>query len=259
MNEASPRNNQIKRVGFILLEIGSILMSSGASTERVRRTVQRIANSFNYKAELFITFSALSITVINPRGSDTYNGIKRTPSHTVNFKTVSGISRMSWAVAEEKWTVDQIRHELSRLNALPHYSRYITLPLVGLAGAAFCRFAGGTVSDLLIVFVATVAGLFVRQEITKLKFNQYLCIYFASFTASLIAGLSVKLGMGGNHEHAFATSVLFLIPGVPLINSFSDVIDGNLQNALIRGLHGFVISFAIALGLLTSMILYKFS
>jgi uncharacterized membrane protein YjjP (DUF1212 family) len=51
---------------------------------------------------------------------------------------------------------------------------------------------------------------------------------------------------------------LFLIPGVPLINTFSDLIDGNLQNALVRGLNGLTISFSIAIGLLTSMFLYRF-
>jgi uncharacterized membrane protein YjjP (DUF1212 family) len=63
--------------------------------------------------------------------------------------------------------------------------------------------------------------------------------------------------MGNEHEHAFATSVLFLIPGVPLINSFSDLIDGNLQNGIVRGLNGLIISFVIALGLLTTVLIYQ--
>jgi len=103
-----------------------------------------------------------------------------------------------------------------------------------------------------------MAGLFVKQEATKLNFNPYLCVYLAALTSSLIAGSLVKFNPGTDHEFAFATSVLFLIPGVPLINAFSDMIDGNLQNGLIRGMNGFIISFSIALGLLTSMATYHF-
>jgi len=38
---------------------------------------------------------------------------------------------------------------------------------------------------------------------------------------------------------------------------FSDMIDGNLMNGLIRGLNGLIIAFGIALGLLTTMIIYQ--
>jgi uncharacterized membrane protein YjjP (DUF1212 family) len=79
----------------------------------------------------------------------------------------------------------------------------------------------------------------------------------AAFSASAIAAAFIKLDIAKIHEPAFATSVLFLIPGVPLINAFSDLIDGNLNNGLIRGINGFIISFTIALGLLTSMAVFK--
>jgi uncharacterized membrane protein YjjP (DUF1212 family) len=72
----------------------------------------------------------------------------------------------------------------------------------------------------------------------------------------MIAGLSVKLGIGDTPEHALATSVLFLIPGVPLINSFTDLIDGNTLNGIVRGINGFIMAFAIALGLMIAMKIY---
>jgi uncharacterized membrane protein YjjP (DUF1212 family) len=249
---------ELKDLGNLLLEIGSLLMSSGANTERVRKTIQRISGALGYSTEVLITYRALSLTITDNSNEYHFNSVKRTSHHGVNFKLVSGISRMSWRVVEEQWSIEQIKEEMDRLTALPHYPRMVTLLMVGLAGAAFCRFAGGSVSDLFIVFFATVAGLFVRQVVTKMAYNPYVCIYLAAFTAALVAGLPIKLGLGHHHEHAFATAVLFLIPGVPLINSFSDVIDGNLQNGVIRGLNGLVISFSIALGLLTAMFIYQF-
>jgi uncharacterized membrane protein YjjP (DUF1212 family) len=249
---------EVKELGAVLLDIGTLLMSSGASTERIRNNVSRISNSFDYKTELLITHRALTLTISNEENEYVFNSLKRTSPHLVNFKIVSGISRMSWAVVEEGWSLSQIKVEIERLTCLPHYPRVVSLSVVALAGASFCRLAGGEYLDMVIVFVATFIGLFVRQEATKVKFNPYLCIYFAAFAASLVAGLAYKINFGGqNHEHAFATCVLFLIPGVPLINTFSDLIDGNLQNALVRGLNGLTISFSIALGLLTSMFLYR--
>ncbi|MBC7914210.1 MAG: threonine/serine exporter family protein [Pyrinomonadaceae bacterium] len=247
-------DNEIKVLGSTLLEIGALLMASGASTGRIRNTITRISNSFGYSTDMLISQRTLMLNIYDEESGHFFNSLKRTSPHGVNFVILSGISRMSWLIVEQKWTAKQIHVELKRLTALPHYPRLIILFLVGLAGAAFCRLAGGDALEMFLVFMGSFWGLLVRQEAHKMNFNPYICVYFAAFTASLIAGIPLS---GNTNEYAFATSVLFLIPGVPLINSFSDMIDGNLQNGLIRGLNGFIISFSIALGLLTSMFIYQ--
>ncbi len=247
----------IKKVESTLLNIGTLLMSSGASTGRIRTTVNRIASALGYNVELLITNRTLMLKVSDEETSDFIASLKRTSPHGVNFMIVSGISRMSWKVVEEKWTVDQINNDLARIVALPHYPRFLILLLVALAGTSFCRLFGGEGIELLVAFVATFFGLFIRQESHKKGFNPYLCVAFAAFAASLVSGLAVWLNIGKIPEHAFSTSVLFLVPGVPLINSFTDLIDGNLLNGITRAVHGFLIAFAIALGLLGAMLIFN--
>jgi len=236
-------------VGNILLEIGSLLMSSGANSNRIRITLERIANGLGYKTELLITHRALMLTIIEKDQEHFFSRLKRTSPHGVNFRVVSGISHLSWNVLEQNWTVLQISEEVQRLKALPHYPRLVVLGFVGLAGAAFCRLFGGGFIEMSVAFVATVAGLFVRQEAMRVKFNPYLCVYFASVAASFIAGLAELYQIGAQPDKAFATSVLFLVPGVPLINSVTDLLEGNLQNGIIRGINGLIIAFSIAMGL----------
>ena len=240
----------IKEAEAMLLNVGTLLMSSGASTGRVRTTVNRIADALGYNIELLITNRSLMLKVVDEASDYFTASLKRTSPHGVNFRIVSGISRMSWKVIEENWTVSQINAEIDRLIALPHYPRLIILSSVALAGSSFCALFGGKGIELVVAFVATFFGLFVRQEALKIRFNPYVAIFFASFSASILSGLSVKIGLGNSPDLAFATSVLFLVPGVPLINSFTDMIDGNILNGIVRGIHGLIIAFAIALGLL---------
>jgi len=247
---------KVKEVEEMLLDVGTLLMSSGASTGRVRTTVHRIADALGYDVELLITSRSLMLTVTEENGSDYTSSVRRTPPHGVNFRLVSGISRMSWRIIEDKLNLEQICEEISRLNALPHYPRLVVLSLVALAGTSFCRLFGGEGWELVVTFVASFFGLFIRQEAIKKRFNPYLSIVFASFAASMVAGLSVKLGIGDTPEHALSTSVLFLIPGVPLINSLTDLIDGNTLNGIVRGINASIMAFAIALGLMLAMQIY---
>ena len=249
-------SENIIEVKEMLLDVGTLLMSCGASTGRVRITVTRIAEALGYEAELLITSRSLILTVSEAETKNYSSSVRRTPPHGVNFKVVSGISRMSWKVVEDKLTLDQINKEIDRLVLLPHYPRLIVLSTVALAGASFCRLTGGEGWELLVAFAATFLGLYVRQEAVKERFNPYLATVFASFAASMISGLSVKLGIGDTPEHALATSVLFLIPGVPLINSLTDMIDGNTLNGIVRGVTGLIMAFAIALGLMIAIQIY---
>ncbi len=248
---------KINELCKLLLDVGSMLMSSGANTARIRINIMRIASAYGYNAELLVTHRALMLTLYDDEKDYFFSRLKRTSPHGANFKIVSGISRMSWSIVEEKWSLEQAKRELDRLKSLPHYSRWIILLMVSLAGASFCRLAGGEWPDMLTSALATCAGLLVRQEATKKTFNAYLCVFFAALTSSLISGLALKLQIGVHPEYAFSTSVLYLIPGIPLINSLSDLLDGNIMNGIVRGVNGLMISFAIALGMLGAILVYN--
>jgi len=246
------------QVGNVLLDVGAALMSAGASTHRTRLTLERLASGLGYKIELLISQRALMVTVIDENKEHYASRLKRTSPHGVNFKVVSGISRMSWRVYQEDWTIEQIAAELRRLKKLPHYPRLVVLSLVGLAGSAFCYIFGGGLIEMAVAFVATFAGLFVRQVAIQKKFNPYISVFFAAFTASFIAGIAELLSIGANPAAAFATSVLFLVPGVPFINSVTDMMDGNIQNGIVRLVNGFIIAFCIAMGIFSVRTLLNF-
>ncbi|MCW3093280.1 MAG: Inner rane protein YjjP [Ferruginibacter sp.] len=251
------KNNEAKEFGSILLDVGVYLLSSGASVSRIRITMRRLATTYGYLPHISIAPKSVSLALSDEDELPVFNGIRTTPGQGVNFKTISGISRLSWVASEKDLTLQELRDELNRLIALPHYPRVIVLLAVGLAGSAFCFTFGGKLLEMVITFGATVFGLFVRQEAIKKKFNPYICVFMGSLVASLFAGAFVKAGLNINFEHAFATSVLFLIPGVPLINCYTDLIDGNILNGIVRGVNALMFALAIALGLLSAMLIYN--
>lgn len=255
MNEL---NRNPRQVGNMLLEVGSLLMSSGANTNRIRVTMTRIANGLGFGIELLITQRALMLTIIEKDEEHFFSRLKRISPHGVNFRVVSGISHLSWNVLEQNWSLTQIEEELKRLKSLPHYPRLIVLGMVGLAGSAFCYIVGGGIIEMTVTFFATFLGLFVRQETLKLKFNPYLCVFFASFAASVIAGLAEYYQIGAEPDKAFATSVLFLVPGVPLINSVTDLMEGNIHNGIVRAVNGMMIAFSIAMGVFAVKMILNF-
>lgn len=249
---------EANEIGALLLDIGTALLSSGASCARILVTINRIATNYNYIAHTSITPKGISITLHNEDDNIVlFNGLRTITAQGVNFKIIASISRLSWKTVEGNLTLQEVKEKLQKILASSHYPRGIILFFVSIAGATFCFSFNGDAKAMLITFCATFVGLFVRQEAVKYKFNAYICVFLGALSASLFSGAFIEAGKNIYEEHAFATSVLFLIPGVPLINCFTDLIDGNILNGIVRGINAMMFAFAIALGLLSALLIYN--
>jgi uncharacterized membrane protein YjjP (DUF1212 family) len=248
-----------KDLGALLLDIGVSLLKSGSSCSGIRITMTKFASAYQYVPHVTIGPKSISLTLNDENDITIFNGTQSTPAQGVNFKIISAISRLGWSVAEKKLSVPELKDQLKKLHALRHYPRIITLCFVSLAGASFCYTFGGNTVEMIITFGATFCGLFVRQQLAKYHFNPYICTYLAALAASLFTGAFHQAGLTITLEHAFSTCVLFLVPGVPLINSFTDLIDGNILNGIVKGVNALIHALAIAFGLLTTMLIYNFN
>jgi len=246
-----------KLFGPLLLDFGVAMLHAGASSMRIRLTMKRFAAAYDYEPEIHIEPRSITITLHGGNDDVLFTGTRGTPFQGVNFKVLSGLSRLSWTVTDNQWSHQQVREEMDRLLGLPPYPRWIVLLVVGLAGSAFCFTFGGDISEMLITFVATICGLFVKQELVRRFFNTYIVTYVSAAVASLTTTLFFLVGVGDQLEHAFTTSMLFLIPGVPLINSFTDLIDGEILNGIERATNAFLHALAIAFGLSTVVWLFN--
>lgn len=258
MNEPSGKAGVDPAVlGGLLLTVGGILQGAGASSGRVRITLARMASAYGFESRIAITPRSVVLALQSSDGRTVFNGTGGTDQQGLDFEKVSGISELSWAVAGDSRPLDQLREALDALNQARPYPRPVVLAGAGCAGAAFCFTFGGGAVEMGICFIATVCGLYARQQMHRCRFNQYLCVYGGSAVASIVAGAFLKSALDVKPEIAFATSVLFLVPGVPLINAFTDLLDGNTLNGMVRSVHAVVVSVAIAFGILTALLIYR--
>ncbi len=241
----------------VLSELAVLLMQSGANTKRVIDNMNRFAEALDLKSYALISHKSVIITiktVTKPHYS--YTNVRQIPSYKINFYLISEISRLSWIAREEKWTCDQIERKLSYFKLQKSYPFLPTALLVSLSGAAFAKLFGGDMQSMIIAFAATFSGMIMAYLATKKHLNPYFKTYLASLTASIIASLGILMEMGDKPHIALATSVLFLVPGVPLINSFNDLYNNHILNGSVRFISGLMTVLFIGLGLITAMVLF---
>lgn len=265
MSDASPPLTQDRdehasapacRVADFLLDLGAGLLASGAHTGRVARNLERVAEAWGYRMELFVTFTGLMVSLkseVDP--TERVARFRRVPLPGVHFGILTEASLLTWRVAEERLPIGEVEQHWAAILKLSHHPRWSVLAGIGAACASLCLLVGGDWRNAGVAFVAALTGLFVRQEVLKLRFNPMIAFVMASFITTLIAGMDTVFHLGGSPEKTLATSVLYLIPGVPLINSTIDLIEGNIPTGISRGVFGGFILLCIAVGMSLSILL----
>lgn len=235
---------------------GQLLLQYGANSERVEESVHRIGTGLGCDwMDVQVTLDAITVTATS--GEDFRTKTRRVVRRGVNFKVVTAVNDLGRHVSEGQSDRHQARAELQQVvDNLPVFPHWLGLVAASLGCAAFSRLFGGDWTAFLATFVAAGAAATLRQQLATRYFNPYLIVIAAAFVASFVAGIADHYALTATPGIAIIASVLFLVPGVPLINSAQDLMRGYTDNGISRGVDGLVISLSIAIGVFITLTLF---
>ncbi len=241
---------EIQELTEFLMDYTISMLAVGTYTSRVVKCVTRISESFGYDVHLMIFSRNITISVLKP---DDYS-IRRTyvrkhKDGIINFNIISLLSALSWHAYDERITLSQLKRLYNNIMHKQNNGFIVTLILLCFANAAFCRIFGGDVASMIIVFVANFIGINTRRILLMLHIDLRAIFLICAFLSSMIAYFGTRLGITNTPDVAIGTSVLFLIPGVYLINSVIDVLDGHSLIGLSRAISTLILISCIAIGL----------
>lgn len=238
-----------------IAEYSSYLMGCGVHTSRVIRNSKRISESYGYEASIGVFQKNLMLTLTNPATKETHSEIVDVKASPISFERNSELSALSWEAFDRHLPLKELKEKYDTLIASPRIDPLFVLILVGLANASFCKLFGGDFCSMCIVFSATITGFFLKQQMAAAKINHYITFIVSAFVASLCA--STSLIFETTSEIAIATSVLFLVPGVPLINGVIDIVEGYVLTGFARLTEAALLVASIATGMAFTLLIIK--
>ena len=252
--EAEAARPQIQELTNFLSEYTAKMLSIGTYTARIERCVRRIADAYDYEASLMIFVRHFIISVMDPAD----NSIRRTYVKTgaaaqISFDLISELSALSWEIYDEKIPLARAKAAFTQILTSQKRNFAKTLILLSVANAAFCELFGGDGGAMALVFAATAFGICVRYLLSKLKINLKIQYIAVSFAVSFIVSLGARYGLSATPDVAVGSSILFLIPGVWLINSVFDILNENMLVGISRGLNTGLLIICIAIGLFLTL------
>lgn len=243
----------------LLLDTGQLLIQSLADSNRIDRNMRRVAVFMGIPEDKFhmhINYTTLMINISD--GHHSVTKFRKCNHHGVDMNILSEVSKLSWRAIEQKYSLEEYEEGLKKIKRTRKlYPRWLTIVSAGLACGGFCKLFGCDWAAFFITAIAASFAIFCRQEMHHRNFNMYMNIAVSALIATLISGFSSLLPLSSTPHHPIFASVLFLIPGVPIINCLDDMIDGFSIVGVTRAIIVFITLGAISFGMTLAITLLR--
>jgi uncharacterized membrane protein YjjP (DUF1212 family) len=233
--------------------MGALMLGSGTGSFRVLQAMRRVA------AALDIDHLQAQVTLTHIVSTTTRQGIFRTqvvevPARGVNADRIAELERISRSLPDGSSAaeLDALLDEVEHRAAL--YGTWRLVLAAAVACMAFALLNNGGWAECVVVFIAVACGRFAQLALARRKINQLACVLVAAAIGCAVyvtvtTGLRhLDPGAGGLHASAFTSSVLFLVPGFPLMTAALDLARSDLAAGIQRLTYACLIIFSAGLG-----------
>ncbi len=231
--------------------LGRMLFRYGASTQRIVDSMECLHGKLGGgQLEVLVTYDAITVTALeNGRTCTRIDASRELPG--VNIRGQALIRRFLLGKETHLAGPAAYREKLREIASAPEFAAAFPWKWLAAAGASagFCAFNGGDAAAMVIAMVAAVVIFAVRGAMLRRKFTIYLATLGSVFLGTVLAALAVRLGWSGTPTVALVASVLFLVPGAPLITGGFDITRNHNSVGLARIAYTVAVIATIALGL----------
>lgn len=234
------------------LALGVQVHRAGGYTARTDAAMKRVALALGAdKADPAITATLVGLTVTKNDWSRT--AFRSAVFAGVNFSELTELSEL--AKSSDGKTAEQVRDELDHIKANSRrYGLAVVIPAVGVGSAGLAALFGANLTGMFITAIAGAVGAALRAWLMKRHFKPFVFSAFCAFvSAAIVLGLHPA---NATLQPALAASILYLVPGVPLLNGTADLLTGYYLNGLVRLTMSTVVFVGASIGLLGALTIW---
>lgn len=250
-----PRRADLEEILQTGLEVGVQVHLAGGYTARTHAAMRRVAKAMGADTvEPAVTSTLVGLTVHRAGWSRT--ALRSASQMGVNFSELTELSRFSKRA--HRLARSELLEQLTEIRTrAKRYPAALVLPMLGLSCLGFAMIFGSDLAGGLLAGLAGLLGATVRHVVIRAKFKPFVFCALSAFVSS--ATVLILQGFTGTLAEALAACVLYLVPGVPLLNGTADLLTGYYLNGMVRLTMCTVIAIGSALGITIAMLLWGFA
>lgn len=231
-----------------ILDVGEIMLVSGAEVNRVENTIEHMAGAYGFcKVDVFTITSSIVVT-LHDSDENIVTQSRRIRGYDTNMRKVELCNSLSREVCRTPLPLSVLSERIEDIRREKGYPEWVIFLFYGINSAVFSGFFGGSLRDML---AAAIGGLTLRLVLLagkRLKMQNIILTILCSAVACLLTFGLVKIGLGESGDKIMIGNIMLLIPGIALTTSLRDMISGDLISGLLGLCEALIRAVAIAVG-----------
>ncbi len=245
----------IREATQISLEIGRMLLQSGATTNRVERMMRKVSEVFGYQhTEAYVTPTGIFISVSDSQ-TQLNTSIKRIDNRRNDLGKITSVSHLVSELEGKYCQKGQCRlsaadfmQKLAEIDKAKTYPAWFTVLCGGLTSGCFCLLFGGSWAEFGVAYAVGVLVSLSLRLLGLLQINNFLLNILGAALVVTFAKL-IDLGVPAiKLDNIIIGGIMLLVPGLSFVNAIRDTMSGDLVSGTARAVEAVFIAVAIAAG-----------
>ena len=239
----------LKEKAALVGRVGLMMLSVGTCAWRVRASMNKISRALGITCVADIGLLSIEYTCME-KGETFTNAISLSTTG-VNTDKLSALEFFADGFKEraERYSMEQFHRILDKIGSMSGNYKSWDLGLAsGLACCAFTFLLGGGPVEMICAFFGAGIGNYVRKLLLERHITLFANVTAGVATACSVYVLCIKLaemlfGVSDLHQAGYICSMLFVIPGFPLITGGIDLSKLDIRSGLERVTYALLIIF----------------
>lgn len=229
------------------------MLRAGNTATRTHEWIEDISRKLAFES-VSVSQSLDSITVTARRPGEQITTMREIGPPAVNVLRIGRLEQLAKSV-EPGSAPGDISAKLAKIESeRARYPAWLIVLAVGVASSGFAFINSAAAFELIAAGVAGAVGQWFRMWLSHNRYNQFGVAALTALTASgvyvLLAVLMRNAGLEiANFPAGFMASVLFLVPGFPLVGGLFDLLQYKTVSGVSRLAYGMMVLLAVGLGL----------
>lgn len=245
----------------VVMRVGVLMLRSGTVSFRVEQAMNRTALALGAeRLDAYVTLTGIIASI--HCGDRHYTQIARIKQVGVDMNCLSAVEALAHQMSADTPPAaldNGITSVLNKLDTIekmpPVYPLPLTIGAVAIACGAFAILNGGGLFEWIAATVGAGVGQTIRVYLQRSRLNPVATTVVCAAIAILACHYTMQ-GLAGfrvpkhDIQAGFLASVLFLVPGMPLVTAALDLVRSDLHAGIARATYALMIMFGVAIGIL---------
>lgn len=233
----------------VALDLGDILLKSGAEVYRVEETIIRVCKSYDIDCDCHCTLTGIFISSDGTTNDiHSLTVIKRVKNRTVDLHKIELVNKFSRELENRTLTYEEATQRIKEIKKTPYFSFKIMLTAAAINAYVYSILFGGTPIDGLVAFVIGTIIYGLKAYISRYGFFEFLQLFLSGIIAGAMALLFKNWVVDLNVDRVVVGSIMVFMPGVAITSGIKDALNGDIISSFGKIGEGALVACALGAG-----------